>query len=329
MYKWLILASFLSLIFIGCPVEETPIALTSSRSQPMQVRTIAWMPGDTLIAAIAHSASSSDVAFRLYDLQGKVRSEIPLSANYFGSLFISKDGSSAIYNTGSALYNIDITGKTCTLLPISARIISASPETDTYALYDYQGVTATGDDRIVIANVHKGALDLLQSFPAYGFDGEFPLLLTAGRLATLEFDRSGSQVLVIRDADTNVLEQFFLSSSIRLSNIAVPSRGADFFYLNASTRAGGNDLLKFRTDLGVIDFIREIDGSLYAVTGNAEYAICKSNGNWVMVDVATGTEKIITAAAEGVQENVATSNNDKMVAIHAIAGDKITVLKLP
>lgn len=316
MYRLLVLGVFCLTIFAcdsdtgNSPVEQTVDTLPT-------IHSLKWLPGDSLIAAIVHDPQRSDsTRFRIYDLQGNLRSEIPL---YFehnfqpGEFYVATNGRHAIYNGETSVYSIDIEQQTVKPVYGPGRVASRAPGNDCYIIIDNSGFT--GKPTAALTKIIDGIVDTLCYLPESSFKPSFgyesPHLLTQDRIASLETDTTFSPIFLIRDVKLNIKKQFFMPRSIFFSKVITIARNDDFFFLSLGGALQWT-ITKFRTDIGVMDLIQLIPGDNYAVTSNGDRVIYQTGDGCIVKTVETGVETSIPILKQFKTFEI--SHNDKMIA---------------
>jgi hypothetical protein len=304
-----------------------------------EIRDINWLPGDSLLAALVSvplSDGNRSTLFRTYDLSGSIRQEFSLTNDpYADNLHVTQDGQRAIFSSNGSIFVLDIPSQTSSIIFSNTRLISAAPDQDVYVIFRNEDNPTFNSIEVYARTTFDGASLVIDTFlritsSGFSFTPEFPLLLSGGRLACLEFDTASSSVMKIRDSLLAVTNAFHLPTSLFFANVAVPRTGKNFYFVSFGMRA---QLSRFRTDVGFIDPIHDLYDSYshYTILSAGQKVIFKSGAedNYIIKDVITSMETAIPNTEKATALYV--SSNDKLLAVilDTDDGDALMTFTLP
>jgi hypothetical protein len=303
-----------------------------------RITSVDWFSGDSLVAAtVLVPADGSDQAsfLRIYDLQGNVRDEFPLTnVTYPSDLHIAKNNRQAILDGSGSIHLIDIANKTSRLMATGSRIISNAPDRDAYIIfrsmdntafgpYEVFALTGFGNDTLLVTKT-------VSMLTGFSFQATFPLYLSGGRIATIDFDSLNSQVMSIKDSSMSLLYRYHTPVGLRMIYTVAPSRDSNFFFL--SSNGSKYDVCKFITVDGVVDVLHTISSySDIAVTSDGSKVIYEqSSPGLVIRDIKSGNETSIPGS-ENASGFYLSHDDTRLAVIKRNSGenDKLVVVSIP
>lgn len=305
-----------------------------------EIESIHWLPGDSLLLALASVPSGSgydrDLFIRIYDLAGTTREQFQISFDPYANgheLRVTLGGRTAVFNDYGDLAMVDLATHNKTIALQSTDLISYAPDRDVCVLFRRADNMNYSDflDTFALATIEGSSITidtLFQIDPGFNFTRSFPLLLSEGRLATLESDTLFSSKMFIRDLDLEIERIFHLPMTLSLRSPKVVAGSPDFFFI--SDDMNGHRINRFRTDVGFVDPLPDLDiySTLYAIVGGGDKVVCLEAGSkrCVLMDIESGVITPIPGT-DGV-DGFYLSNDSKRLAV-VREGAKVSVVPLP
>ncbi len=312
----------------------------SVNTRQVEIEAMRWLPGDSLLLALTSVPTTNgydrDLFIRIYDLNGGVREQFHISFDSYttrNSLHVSLDGRTALLDESGDLTLVDLATHNKTVVSPNTDVISYAPDRDVCILSRRADNMGFGDglDTFALATIGPSGITidtLLQINTGFRFFYEFPLLLSNGRLATLESDSTFSTKMLVRDSYYQVQRVFHLPMTISLTSPKVVFDCPDFFFITDGMT--GYSVNRFRTDVGFIDALQELDNyySTYAVVAGGKKVVFweARTKRCVLKDIGSGS--IIPIPGTEGADGFYLSNDSKHLAV-VREGAKLSVVPLP
>ena len=314
-------------IFAGPAIMGAGCSSTSPTDLAQVVEEVTWKPNESGMLALAEKTTQSAIDYSTYEtfsiynvgadggIGQPLNTPQPQITNYFPpTLYLSKDGNTAIAQLGNDIYRIDLPGNSSTDIIQVANLLAVSP--DFKYLLSTDMAAGALSKLCTIYDISANPIRRVLQFTAVGVTAGRGLWLENGLFALTHYDTSGySHINIYDTTGTTVLQipnaeaAFHASAFSPLSHdlfVRTNTEGIDKINLQTKVRTG----VITQDSVGSMD--ASADGTLLAYSSNS---LARSY-NLYEVNVADTSKKV--EIGQNAIAVVIAPNADRAAVIHYV-----------